>query len=68
MTDTEYYNCIIKNNITVIDDDILFKYGISSYLGIGYDAQQTADMDKTGLSADASRYMYELTYLQDLKF
>ena len=25
-------------------------------------------MDKTGLTKDASRYMFELTYLQDLKF
>lgn len=52
----------------MIADDILFKYGKDSYLGIGYESNQTAEMDKTGLSKDASRYMFELTYLQKLKF
>lgn len=52
----------------MIADDILFKYGSGSYIGVGYNSTQTAEMDKTGLTKDASRYMFELTYFQDLKF
>ena len=62
-TDQEYFNCIKQNNITIIGDDVLFKYGSASYKGIGYDKQQTTEMDRTGLSKDASRYLYELTNL-----
>lgn len=36
MSDEDYYNCIVRNKITVIADDVLFRYGGSSYLGIGY--------------------------------
>lgn len=35
-SDSAYYECIVNNNITVIADDVLFRYGGSSYLGIGY--------------------------------
>jgi len=41
----------------------LFKYGRFSYQGIGYDPDQTAEMDATGIGKDASRYIYELTGL-----
>jgi len=34
--DADYYDCIVENKITVIADDVLFRYGGSSYLGIGY--------------------------------
>jgi hypothetical protein len=38
LNDGDYYDCIVRNNITVIADDVLFRYGGSSYLGIGYGA------------------------------
>ena len=38
-SDESYFKCIVDNNITVLADDVLFKYGADSYLGIGYDAQ-----------------------------
>ena len=46
----------------------MFRYGGSSYKGIGYGPEQTAEMDATGIGKDASRYMYELTGLQTLLF
>lgn len=63
LTGPEYFDCIYRNNITVIPDDVLFKYGRESYAGIGYDPAQTAEMDATGIGKDASRYIYELTGL-----
>ena len=68
LTGPEYFDCIYRNNITVIPDDVLFKYGRESYAGIGYDPAQTAEMDATGIGKDASRYIYELTGLQRLLF
>ena len=67
-SDPDYYDCIVRNNITVIADDVLFRYGGSSYIGIGYGAEQTAEMDATGIGKDSSRFMYELTGLQKLLF
>lgn len=63
ITGPEYFSCIYRNNITVIPDDVLFKYGRGSYAGIGYDPSQTSEMDATGIGKDASRYIYELTGL-----
>lgn len=62
-SDPDYYQCIVNNNITVIADDVLFRYGGSSYLGVGYGEDQTAEMDATGIGKDASRYLYVLTGL-----
>jgi hypothetical protein len=62
-SDAAYYDCIVENNITVIADDVLFRYGAQSYLGIGYDTEQTRQMDATGIGKDASRYLYILTGL-----
>lgn len=37
ITGPDYFKCIKRNKITVIPDDVLFKYGRESYAGIGYD-------------------------------
>jgi len=68
VTGGEYFACIKRNNITVIPDDVLFKYGRGSYAGIGYDPKQTSEMDTTGIGKDASRYIYELTKIQKYQF
>jgi len=68
ITGPEYFACISRNNITIIPDDVLFKYGRESYSGIGYDPKQTAEMDATGIGKDASRFIYELTGLQRKQF
>ena len=31
MRGAQYYDCIVRNGITVIPDDVLFRYGSSSY-------------------------------------
>ena len=63
ITGPEYFACISRNKITIIPDDVLFRYGRGSYAGIGYGPAQTAEMDATGIGKDASRYIYELTGL-----